>query len=98
MIAKAKIVLALSPFIIAWCDQVTVAPDVNKRAVFNNGTSNGFKADIPIGGQTAPISIVGPKDEWKNAQKNEKKSIASEAINNNIPHLKPLCTINVWCP
>jgi hypothetical protein len=47
----------------AWCDQVNVAPDVNNIAVFNSGTSNGFNADIPIGGQTAPISIVGPNDE-----------------------------------
>ena len=45
---------------------------------------------IPIGGQTAPISIVGPKEEWKKAQKNEKKNITSDVINNNIPYLKPL--------
>jgi len=31
--------------------------------VFNRGTSNGFKADIPIGGHTAPTSTVGPKEE-----------------------------------
>jgi len=43
-----------------------------------------------MGGQTAPISTVGPKEEWKKAQKNEKKKQTSDKINNNIPHLKPL--------
>jgi hypothetical protein len=63
--------------------------------VFNNGTSNGFNAEIPIGGQTAPISTVGPKEEWKKAQKKEKKNNTSDVINKSIPHLKPLCTTNV---
>jgi len=49
--------------IIEWCDQVKVAPEVNNIAVFKRGTSKGFKAEIPIGGQIAPISIVGPKEE-----------------------------------
>jgi hypothetical protein len=48
-----------------------------------------------MGGQIAPISIVGPKEEWKKAQKKEKKNITSEVINNNIPYLNPLCTIKV---
>jgi hypothetical protein len=39
---KATIVFSLSPAIKALCDHVTVAPDVNKIAVFNKGTSNGF--------------------------------------------------------
>jgi hypothetical protein len=67
-----------------------VAPDDNKIAVFNSGTSNGFNAFIPIGGHTAPISTVGPKEEWKNAQKNEKKKHTSDKMNSNIPHLNPL--------
>ncbi len=58
--------------------------------MFNRGTSNGFKAEIPIGGQIAPISTVGPKEEWKKAQKKEKKNITSDVMNNNIPNLKPL--------
>jgi len=32
-----------------------VAPDVNRIAVLSNGTSKGFSASIPTGGQTAPI-------------------------------------------
>lgn len=82
--------LALSPFIMAWCDQVTEAPDDKRTAVFSRGTSNGFKALIPIGGHTAPISTVGPNEEWKKAQKKEKKKQTSDRINNNIPHLNPL--------
>ena len=42
--ANPKIAFFLSPPIIAWCDQVTVAPEVNRIAVFNKGTSNGFNA------------------------------------------------------
>jgi hypothetical protein len=57
--------------------------------VFNNGTSNALIGTIPIGGQTPPISTVGPNDEWKNAQKNEKKNIISETMNNNIPCFNP---------
>jgi hypothetical protein len=57
--------------------------------VFNNGTSNASIGTIPIGGHTPPISIVGPNELWKNAQKNEKKNITSETINNNIPCLRP---------
>jgi len=53
--------------------------------VFNNGTSNASIGTIPIGGHTPPISIVGPNELWKNAQKNEKKNITSDKINNNIP-------------
>jgi hypothetical protein len=52
-------------------------------------------ASIPTGGHIDPISIVGPKEEWKNAQKNEKKKQTSDTINNNIPYLKPLWTTKV---
>ena len=71
-----KLIIAslLFPEINAWCDQVTVAPEDNNIAVFNKGTSKGFKAFIPTGGHTEPIEISGPKELWKNAQKNEKKN------------------------
>lgn len=62
----------LLPLIIPWCAQVTVAPELNKTAVFNNGIEKGFNGFIPLGGHTAPISIVGAKLLWKNAQKKEK--------------------------
>jgi len=87
-----KIVLNLSPEIIEWCDHVIVAPDVNKIAVLSKGTSNAEIGTIPTGGQTPPISIAGPNELWKKAQKNEKKNMISETMNNNIPCFNPLWT------
>jgi hypothetical protein len=66
--------------------------------VFNNGTSNAFNAVIPTGGHTLPSSIPGLSAEWKNAQKNDMKSITSDNIKNNTPNFNPFCTTNVWCP
>lgn len=57
------------PTIISWWAQVTVAPDKSNIKVFSNGTPQGSKGFILIGGQTEPISTVGDKLEWKNAQK-----------------------------
>lgn len=98
VIDNPRIVFLRSPLIIAWCAHVAVAPELNKIAVFNKGTSNGSKASIPIGGQTAPILISGPKLPWKKAQKNEKKKHTSDKINKIIPYFNPLCTTKVWCP
>jgi hypothetical protein len=64
---------------------VIVAPEHNNISVFNNGTSSGLKTSIPLGGQTAPISIVGAKAAAKKAQKKAKKNITSDTINNIIP-------------
>ena len=58
--------------------------------MFNNGTSNAFKGVIPTGGHVDPISIPGPNELWKNAQKKEKKKHTSDKMNNNIPHFNPL--------
>lgn len=88
----------LSPETIAWWDQVRVAPEDNKIAVFSKGTSKGFNPEIPIGGHTHPTSTVGANELWKNAQKNEKKKHTSEIMKSNIPHRNPLCTIRVWWP
>lgn len=88
----------LLPLIIPWCAHVTVAPELNKTAVFNKGTEKGFKGSIPLGGQIAPISIVGAKLLWKKAQKKEKNKQISDKINKIIPYFKPCFTINVWCP
>jgi hypothetical protein len=49
--------------VIPWCAQVTVAPEVNKIIVFNNGTSHGLKGCIACGGQIEPISTDGAKLE-----------------------------------
>ena len=75
--------------------QVTVAPELNKIAVFNKGIENGFKGSTPLGGQTAPISIVGAKLLWKKAQKKEKNKHTSDIINKIIPYFNPCFTIKV---
>lgn len=75
-----------------------VTPDDNNITVFNNGNSKGFIASIPIGGQSAPSSIVGDKELWKKAQKIAKKNIASEIIKRSTPIFKPFCTASVWFP
>ena len=74
-----------APPIIAWCDQVTVAPERSKISVFKKGISQQLKGSIPFGGQIAPTSIVGERLEWKKAQKKAKKNITSETMNRNIP-------------
>ena len=97
---KTKPIIAsfLFPLIIAWCVQVTVAPELNKTTVFNKGIENGFNGSTPLGGQTAPISTVGTKLLWKKAQKKEKNKQTSDKINKIIPYFSPCFTINVWWP
>ena len=90
--------MGLFCLMIAWWAQVTVAPELSKTAVFNKGIENGSKGLTPIGGQTAPISIVGAKLLWKKAQNKEKNKQTSDTINNIIPYFKPRFTISVWCP
>lgn len=92
VITNPTIVSFLFPLIIALCDHVTHAPDVNSIAVFNSGTSNAFSGLIPTGGQMLPTSIVGTNALWKNAQKNDMKKHTSDNINNNIPIFNPFCT------
>ena len=95
---KAKIAPLRSPHKMAWCDQVQAAPDVNKRTVFKNGNPQGSIASTPLGGHTEPSSGTGFILEWKNAQKNAKKNITSEAINKIIPKRILNCTIEVCWP
>jgi hypothetical protein len=57
----AKTIVTISPYTvslwlpanIAWCAQVTAAPEDNRIIVFKKGTSQGFKTSIPLGGHTA---------------------------------------------
>ena len=63
-----------SPNIIALWAHVTDAPEVNKIKVFKNGIFQVSKTIKPIGGQTAPIKILGLKLEWKEPQKKQKKT------------------------
>lgn len=76
---------AFKPEVIAWWAYVTEAPLLNKIKVLTKGTSKALKVLIPLGGQILPISVGGVKLEAKKAQKNAKKNITSETINNIIP-------------
>lgn len=82
----------------AWWANVTVTPDANNTAVFSRGIENGFRGQIPVGGQAQPISILGARLLWKNAQKNALKNMISEVINRIIPHSNPCCTLSVCIP
>lgn len=75
---------------IAWCDHVTVSPEEIKIIVFIRGISKGLNGLIPRGGHNCPISIAGANEEWKYAQKKEKKNKISEIINKIIPNRMPL--------
>ena len=64
--------------------------------MFRRGTEKGLMMVIPEGGHTHPISGVGARLEWKNAQKKPKKKHTSERIKRIIPHRSPLTTNEVW--
>jgi len=64
--------------------------------VFSSGTLNGFSGVIPVGGHVQPISGVGERLLWKNAQKNAKKKSTSEVIKRIIPQRRPDVTYDVW--
>jgi len=88
----------LLPCIKEWCAYVTVTPDDNKIIVLSKGSSNGFIALIPIGGQWAPNTTVGDNELWKYAQNIPRKNNPSETIKRATPILRPLCTAKVWLP
>jgi len=54
-----KIAPLRSPDKMAWCDQVQVAPEVNKRTVFKKGKPQASIASTPLGGQIDPNSGTG---------------------------------------
>ena len=74
----------------AWWDHVTETPEASRMAVFNIGTLKGSRAWTSTGGQMWPRSWVGAREEWKKAQKNEKKKHTSETMNRIIPICKPV--------
>jgi hypothetical protein len=93
--------IGLHPAIIARCAATKATPDVSNTTVLTNGNINASRVSskrMPSGGQTPPTVIAGDKLPWKNAQKNGKNNIASEAKNSNIPYPKPICTFFVWYP
>lgn len=75
-----------------WWDQVREAPEDRRIAVLSSGTPHGWMGVMPVGGQVIPISAVGDKALWKNAQKNEKKNMISERMNRIKPILSPRTT------
>ena len=77
----------LWPYIIARCAPTIATPEHNNTNVFTKGNINGSKVSkplIPTGGQTDPRATEGERLPWKKAQKNGKKSIASETRNNSL--------------
>lgn len=64
-------------------------PEEIRIIVLRRGMSNGLKGLIPIGGHDWPISMAGARDEWKYAQKNDRKKKISEIINKIIPRRRP---------
>ena len=83
--------------IIAWCAQVTVAPELKRKNVLVKGIPDVWIVCIASGGHTPPKLKTGDKLEWKKAQKKAKKNMISETINKIIPNLKPRCTEIVCC-
>jgi len=80
---------------IAWWAHVTDTPEDNKIIVLSSGTWKALNGEIPVGGHKSPVSNVGDRLLWKNAQKKEKKNKTSEVINSIIPHLRPFITMCV---
>jgi len=83
---------------IEWWAQVTVTPEESSTIVFNSGIWKGLNGITPKGGHSSPISILGDKLLWKNAQKKDKKKKISETMNKIIPHFIPETTLKVWSP
>jgi hypothetical protein len=83
---KACLASFPDPSVILWCAHVTVAPEARRTAVFKRGTLKALIGVIPVGGQVHPISGVGARALWKNAQKNAKKKQTSDKIKRIIPN------------
>ena len=63
VINKPEIAPFLSPANIAWCAQVTLAPEESNKIVFNVGMAAASKASIPTGGQAQDNSTEGDNAE-----------------------------------
>jgi hypothetical protein len=70
---KAIIACFFARTIIAWCAQVTVAPELRRKNVLVKGIPEVWIVWIASGGQTPPKLKTGDKLEWKKAQKKAKK-------------------------
>lgn len=78
------------------CAPVKKIPLVNNTKVFKRGTPIGSKGMTPTGGHSNPKSELGFNLNEKNPQKNEKKNITSDKINNINPFFNPFDTNCVW--
>ena len=76
-----------SPWISAWCAQVTVQPEQSRISVLSSGKPNGSSTCMPCGGQTPPTDSAaeGKSEESKKAQNQATKNITSEAMNRIMP-------------
>ena len=88
----------INPYTKAWCVTVTDDPDDNNIVVFAAGTSEASIGSNALGGHSDPISIAGANDEWKYAQRIERKKKTSLIINNATPKDNPFCTLSVCAP
>ena len=90
--------LVFFPVIRKWWAAVNVTPDLNKIKVFIRGIPIGLNLLIPLHGHIWPIKMSGDREQWKNAQKNDRKKNTSEVINSIIPSLSPVITSFVCLP
>lgn len=86
------------PIIKKWCAAVNETPDLSKIIVFINGIPIGLNLLIPLQGHFCPIKMSGDKEEWKNAQKKDKKKNTSDVIKSIIPNFNPIITSFVCIP
>jgi len=68
-----------------WWAHVTVTPLAKRIIVLRRGTEYMERGEIPLGGQSIPISTTGAKEASKKAQKKETKKKTSERIKSSIP-------------
>ena len=73
MINNPWVIWELLFSIIAWWAQVTDTPELIKIIVFNKGIWKGLNGIILVGGQIAPISILGARLLWKKSSKKRYK-------------------------
>ncbi len=76
-----------SPWMRAWCAQVTVVPEQSRIRVLSRGRPNGSITAMPLGGQTPPTESTagGKRAALKKAQNQARKNITSEAMNRIMP-------------
>jgi hypothetical protein len=64
---------------------VTLTAEDRRTTVFRRGIEKASSLKTPTGGHEDPKSVAGPKDLWKNPQKNAAKKQASDKMKRIIP-------------